>query len=60
MPVYDYKCRVCDKIIEMKVAVENRDDVKCPTCDNDLTRQLSIPGIQFKGSGFYSTDNRKK
>lgn len=60
MPRYDYKCRVCDLFIELKVSVNERDSVKCPHCDNELTRQLSIPAIQFKGSGFYSTDNPKK
>lgn len=60
MPTYDYKCRVCDKTIELKVSVEDRDNATCPYCSNELIRQLSIPGIQFKGSGFYSTDNRKK
>ena len=60
MPTYDFNCRVCDQIFEMKVSLEDRDSTLCPKCDNIMTRQMSVPGIQFKGSGFYSTDNRKK
>lgn len=60
MPTYDFKCRVCDQVIELKVALEDRDSVPCPKCENIMSRQLSVPAIQFKGSGFYMTDNRKK
>lgn len=60
MPTYDYKCRVCDTILELKVPFDERDNATCPDCMNILIRQLSIPSVQFKGTGFYSTDNRKK
>lgn len=59
MPIYDFHCRVCDKDLELKVSFTERDSARCPNCDNELTRRMSIPAIQFKGSGFYSTDNRK-
>jgi predicted nucleic acid-binding Zn ribbon protein len=32
---------------------------KCPTCRSRARRQISKPAVIFKGSGFYSTDNRK-
>lgn len=29
----------------------------CPNCGYKMTRVYSPAGIQFKGSGFYKTDN---
>jgi putative FmdB family regulatory protein len=57
MPKYDYKCGVCSISIEFERGFgEDRE----PTCCNQtMTRQWSSFGIQFNGSGFYSTDNRK-
>ena len=59
MPLYDYKCRVCDRIQEVKKQFGDTSPEKCGRCENEMTRQFSVPAIQFKGSGFYSTDNRK-
>jgi hypothetical protein len=28
----------------------------CPTCESPVTKLLSAPAIQFKGSGWYITD----
>lgn len=37
-------------------SVDDRDEpLKCPTCNNESTRIYNVPGIQFKGTGFYST-----
>jgi len=33
---------------------------KCDTCNSSLVRVYSNVGAVFNGSGFYSTDNRKK
>ena len=60
MPVYDFNCKECNNIFELKVSLEDRDSTPCPNCDALMTRQISVPAVQFKGSGFYSTDNRKK
>jgi len=32
----------------------------CETCNKPLVRVYSTVGAVFNGSGFYSTDNRKK
>lgn len=31
----------------------------CPTCGGEIHRIVYPVGLVFKGSGFYSTDNRK-
>ena len=47
------------KIFEIKKSFEDRSAQHCSDCGTEMTRQMTIPAIQFKGSGFYSTDNRK-
>jgi len=32
---------------------------RCPKCGGSSRRVISLPAVIFKGSGFYSTDNRK-
>lgn len=57
MPKYDYICNICSTQIEIERGFgEDREPVCCNT---NMTRQWSSIGVQFKGSGFYSTDNRK-
>lgn len=60
MPIYDYFCGVCSVETEIKTSFDDRDKITCEICGNEMARQMSIPSIQFKGSGFYSTDNRRK
>lgn len=60
MPLYDFKCNKCDKVVEVKKAFEDTNQENCSLCGSEMTRQMTIPAVQFKGSGFYSTDNRKK
>lgn len=59
MPRYDFKCNECG-LIEERVKSFHDDSLEVCKCGSDMTRQLSLPAVQFKGTGFYSTDNRKK
>ena len=58
MPLYEYQC-VCGHTVE---AIQHYDSppIKCPECGKDMERRLGTPSLQFKGSGFYSTDYGKK
>ena len=58
MPVYEYRCgggHEYEKTEGFQAPTEHA----CPTCGKKSRRQLSLPAVIFKGSGFYSTDNRK-
>ena len=59
MPVYEYACIECDKNLEVSRSFNDNEIVPaCPVCGYKMSRSYSAPGVQFKGSGFYKTDNR--
>lgn len=59
MPKYEYWCRPCKRGEEMSRTVELRDaHTICQVCGGPMFRVFTVPGVTFKGSGFYSTDNK--
>jgi len=60
MPLYDYQCRACSKVTEVRHGFREAYEGTCPECGSDqLARVFNPAGIVFKGSGFYVTDSRK-
>ena len=58
MPVYEYRCtkgHTYEKTEGFSAPVTQ----KCTRCSARARRQISMPAVIFKGSGFYSTDNPK-
>jgi putative FmdB family regulatory protein len=62
MPVYEYRCTGSCQGITVKQRSIKEDDpgYNCDICNSSLERVYSNVGAVFNGSGFYSTDNRKK
>ncbi len=59
MPIYEYKCRKCDKVFEEFQSIHDKPLKYCSVCKGRLQKLFSTIGISFKGSGFYVTDSRK-
>jgi len=62
MPVYEYKCTQDDAHATLAVTrsiLENDPGYSCEECESEMTRTFTPFGIQFKGNGFYKTDNSK-
>lgn len=62
MPVYEYKCTEDDAHAILSVTrsmMENDPGYTCEECEAKMTRFFTPFGIQFKGTGFYKTDNGK-
>ncbi len=59
MPLYDYQCKQCQKVTEVRHGFKDVYAQPCPQCGGDLSRVFNPAGIVFKGSGFYITDSRK-
>jgi len=60
LPLYEYRCEKCGSRIEKIQKFSDSPLTTCEKCGGDLTRLLSAPAIQFKGSGFYITDYARK
>jgi putative FmdB family regulatory protein len=60
MPLYEYECQSCAKRFELIRKFSDPPLEVCPTCGGKVTKLLSSPAIQFKGSGFYITDYARK
>ena len=60
MPIYAYECNECGVRFERKQSFSDDPITVCPECEGKVNRLISPPGIIFKGSGFYVTDNKSK
>jgi putative FmdB family regulatory protein len=56
MPLYEYRCLNCGHRFERIQSFSAEDVKECPECKGKVERLISAPAVQFKGSGFYSTD----
>lgn len=59
MPIYEYECGLCHFHFERKQGFHEEPVAMCPKCQGKARRVLHSVPIIFKGSGFYTTDNRK-
>ena len=59
MPLYEYKCSACGHRFERWERVTAPSVQACPQCGEPSQRQLGVPALQFKGSGWYVTDYAK-
>jgi len=58
MPKYEYACIECDVNYEKERSIHDAEPkYVCDSCGYALQRVFTPFGIQFKGSGFYSTGN---
>jgi putative FmdB family regulatory protein len=59
MPRFDFRCTACQTTFEESIAFGSTAFPACPACGSTKTeKQLAMPGIQFKGTGFYKTDSQ--
>jgi putative FmdB family regulatory protein len=56
--IYEYECPGDGEKIEIEFPITAvPQNVMCSLCGTELKRIFTAPLIQFKGKGFYSTDN---
>jgi putative FmdB family regulatory protein len=57
MPIYAYKCGSCGFAKDHLQKISDPALTDCPQCGKpSFSKQLSAPGFQLKGSGWYATD----
>ena len=60
MPKYSYKCDRCGHTFETYQGIKDNPLTVCRKCnDNTLYRVIGNPIVIYKGTGFYSKDNKK-
>jgi putative FmdB family regulatory protein len=58
VPVYEYRCEN-GHLYDKTEGFDAPREQACLVCGQPAKRQISLPAVIFRGSGFYSTDNRK-
>ena len=56
MPTYVYKCADNGHVFDLVQGFNDEPGANCPTCGSASTRQITVPTVIYKGSGFYTTD----
>ena len=57
MPIYAYRCASCGLEKDVMRKISDPPLITCPACGADtFVKQLTAPGFQLKGSGWYVTD----
>src|SRR5882762_6401858 len=56
MPLYEYKCHRCNKTFEVRQKFADEPLTVHEDCGGQAERLISVPSLQFKGTGWYVTD----
>lgn len=57
MPIYAYRCSSCGHAKDVLQKMSDAPLTDCPACGAaTFSKQLTAPGFQLKGSGWYVTD----
>ncbi|MBY0471453.1 zinc ribbon domain-containing protein [bacterium] len=59
MPIYEYECEACQKILEVTQKITEEPLKTCPECKSPIRKLISRSSIAFKGTGFYTTDYKR-
>ena len=54
MPVYEYECKSCDKVIEVQQKMADDPLTTCPECSGPVKKIMSMNSFQLKGGGWYA------
>ncbi len=60
MPLYEYKCKACEKTFEMLQKIDAQPIERCIYCNGKVEKLISVSSFQFKGAGWYQTDYKNK
>jgi putative FmdB family regulatory protein len=60
LPLYPYRCTQCGHRFEKIQHFNDEPEKVCPKCGGELERPLTVPGLSFKGAGWYVNDYASK
>jgi len=56
MPIYEYQCTVCGKVMEAWQKFSDEPLTICPACGGAMCKLISNCAFHLKGSGWYVSD----
>jgi len=56
MPIYEYECKKCGKVLEAYQQFSDPPLKKCDGCSGSLQKLISHSTFHLKGTGWYVTD----
>jgi putative FmdB family regulatory protein len=60
MPLYEYKCKSCGTLFEVRQKFVDEPLKTHDVCGGEVERLISVPSLNFKGTGWYVTDYGNK
>ena len=54
MPIYEYECEGCRKVIEMWQSMSEEPLSTCPDCGGSVKKIISQSAFHLKGGGWYA------
>ena len=60
MPIYEYRCDTCEKVHEVIQKFSDAPLTECPECKASVTKMVSLGSFALKGTGWYTTDYKRK
>ena len=54
MPVYEYECPACEKVIVVQQRISDDPLSTCPECGGEVKKLVSMSSFHLKGGGWYS------
>jgi putative FmdB family regulatory protein len=60
MPIYEYECTNCGRIVEAWQKFSDRPLTTCKHCSGKLQKLISQSSFHLKGTGWYVTDYANK
>jgi putative FmdB family regulatory protein len=59
MPIYEYRCKSCKKVVEVIQRFNDPPLRKCQSCSGRLEKLISRTSFQLKGGGWYASGYAK-
>jgi len=56
MPIYEYQCAACGRVVEKWQKISAAPLATCPECGGSLTKIISNCAFHLKGGGWYVSD----
>ena len=54
MPIYEYECRSCQKITEVKQSLSDPPLSTCEICGGEVSKIISQSSFRLKGGGWFA------